>query len=113
MKLGRRAIRPFGSSKFRSPRKKFQSRSVEWRALHCTACQVVRPNVWLDADGKAFFGFNNLRIKLNYTDKGVSSTAIDIGGSIDNTWTTEAQNLHMCYQGSDAALQIVIPKSFE
>lgn len=68
--------------------------------------------VKFDADGKAFFGFNNLRIKLNYTDKGVSSTAIDIGGSIDNTWTTEAQNLHMCYQGSDAALQIVIPKSY-
>jgi hypothetical protein len=68
--------------------------------------------VKFDADGKAFFGFNTLRIKLNYSDKGVSATAIDIGGSIDNTWTTDAQNLHMCYQKSDAALQIVIPKSF-
>ena len=68
--------------------------------------------VKFDADGKAVFGFNKMRIKLNYTDEGVSATAIDIGGTIDNTWTTDAQNLYMCYQGSKAAIQIVIPKSF-
>lgn len=68
--------------------------------------------VKFDADGKAYFGFHKLRIKLNYTDEGVSATAIDIGGSVDNTWTTDENNLYMCYQGSDAALQIVIPKSY-
>lgn len=67
--------------------------------------------VRFDPDGKAYFGFHKLRVKLNYADKGVSSTGIDLGGSIDNTWSTDAQNLHMCYQDSDAAIQIVIPKS--
>ncbi len=68
--------------------------------------------VKFDPDGKAFFGFHKLRIKLNYTDEGVSSTAIDIGGSVDNTWTTDQQALYMCYKGSNAAIQIVIPKSY-
>lgn len=68
--------------------------------------------VKFDPDGKAFFGFHKLRIKLNYADEGVSATAIDLGGSVDNTWTTDAQNLYMCYDGSDAAIQIVIPRSF-
>jgi hypothetical protein len=68
--------------------------------------------VKFDPDGKAYFGFHKLRIKLNYTDEGVSATAIDIGGSVDNSWTTDNQNLYMCYERSDAAIQIVIPKSY-
>jgi hypothetical protein len=67
--------------------------------------------VKFDADGRAFFGFHKLRVKLNYADKGVNSTAIDLGGSIDNTWSTDEQNLYMCYKDSTAAIQIVIPKS--
>lgn len=65
-----------------------------------------------DADGKAVFGFDKFWITLNYTDKGVSATAIDIGGTVDNTWTTDKQTLYMCYAGSKAAIQIVIPQSF-
>lgn len=68
--------------------------------------------VKFDPDGKAYFGFHGLRIKLNYTDEGVSATAIDIGGSVDNTWTTDQNNLYLCYKESDAAIQIVIPKSY-
>jgi hypothetical protein len=68
--------------------------------------------VKFDPDGKAYFGFHKLRIKLKYTDEGVSASAIDIGGSVDNTWTTDQNNLYMCYQESDAAIQIVIPKSY-
>ena len=67
--------------------------------------------VKFDPDGKAVFGFNKLRLKLTYADKGVSATAIDIAGTVDNTWTTGEQRLQMCYEGSKAAIQIVIPQT--
>jgi len=53
--------------------------------------------------------FANFRPKLNQSDKGFRATAIDLGGSIENTWTTENQRL--CSTGSDAAIRIVIPRT--
>jgi hypothetical protein len=62
-------------------------------------------------DGTATFGFHKLRVVLHYVDKGVSQTGIDIAGSVDNLWSTNAQRLQMCYQRSKARIQIVIPRT--
>jgi hypothetical protein len=66
--------------------------------------------VKFNPDGTAVFGFYKLRVKLNYAT-GVPVTGIDLGGSVDNLWSTDAQRLQMCYRGSKAAIQIVIPRS--
>ncbi len=67
--------------------------------------------VKFNPDGTAVFGFHKLRLKLTYAT-GVPVTGIDLGGSVDNLWSTDAQRLQMCYRGSKAAIQIVIPRSF-
>ncbi len=66
--------------------------------------------VKFNADGTAVFGFYKLRVKLNYAT-GVPTTGIDVGGSIDNLWSTDARRLQMGYAGPKAAIQIVMPRS--
>ena len=62
-------------------------------------------------DGIATVAFYKLRIKLNYADTGGTTTGIDLAGSVDSRWSTHNQLLQTCYTGSNAAIQIVIPKT--
>jgi hypothetical protein len=65
--------------------------------------------VKFDNTGKAMFGFYKFRLTGKPAIAGAPKFSVDIGGTIDNLWSTGGKHLQMCFVSANAALQIGVP----